>query len=86
MSRSIPADLKTKIVGKIPLGRIGDPEEVASVVAFLASSDASYVTDNSYRLMVDSRLELVLIEKMALLEAKVKETGAAMKLAGPADR
>jgi 3-oxoacyl-[acyl-carrier protein] reductase len=30
--------------GRIPLARFGDPEEVASVVAFLASRDAAYVT------------------------------------------
>ena len=29
---------------RIPLGRFGEPEEVAGVVAFLASSDAAYVT------------------------------------------
>ncbi len=29
---------------KIPLGRIGDPEEVAAVVSFLASSDSDYVS------------------------------------------
>jgi 3-oxoacyl-[acyl-carrier protein] reductase len=29
---------------QIPLGRFGKPEEVASVVAFLVSNDASYIT------------------------------------------
>jgi NAD(P)-dependent dehydrogenase (short-subunit alcohol dehydrogenase family) len=32
------------IVAKVPLKRIGQPEEIAGVVAFLASSDASYMT------------------------------------------
>jgi NAD(P)-dependent dehydrogenase (short-subunit alcohol dehydrogenase family) len=29
----------------IPLGRVGDPAELASVVVFLASSDSSFVND-----------------------------------------
>lgn len=32
------------VATRVPLGRFGSPEEVASVVAFLASADASYVT------------------------------------------
>ncbi len=35
---------KKKVLSNIPLGRLGTPEEVASVVAFLASDESSYVT------------------------------------------
>jgi NAD(P)-dependent dehydrogenase (short-subunit alcohol dehydrogenase family) len=41
----IPND---KIVERIPARRLGQPDEVASIVAFLASDEASYVTGSAY--------------------------------------
>lgn len=35
---------RDKILARTPLGRLGDPSEIASVAAFLASDDASYLT------------------------------------------
>jgi glucose 1-dehydrogenase len=36
------------LLAKIPLGRLGQPDDVAGVVAFLASADANYVTGSTY--------------------------------------
>jgi 3-oxoacyl-[acyl-carrier protein] reductase len=44
MTEILPDDLKQKYLDKIALGRFGTTEEVANVVAFLASDEASYVT------------------------------------------
>ena len=37
-------EVRTRILSRTPLGRIGEPSEIAAVTAFLLSSDASYVT------------------------------------------
>jgi len=39
-----PQQLRDALVGSIPLGRGGDPREVASAVLFLASADAAHIT------------------------------------------
>jgi len=44
MVAAIREDVKQQIVAQIPAGRLGKPEEIAAVVAYLASDDAAYVT------------------------------------------
>jgi 3-oxoacyl-[acyl-carrier protein] reductase len=44
MTSGLADEIKNTIHGKIPLGRTGTPEEIASAVAFLASAEAAYIT------------------------------------------
>jgi len=44
MLARVPAKVREKFLARIPLGRLGKPEEVAAVHAFLASDDAGFIT------------------------------------------
>ena len=44
MTDKIPEDIKESMLHSIPLSRLGQTEEVANAVAFLASEDAGYIT------------------------------------------
>jgi 3-oxoacyl-[acyl-carrier protein] reductase len=44
MTAGLSEEIKNSIHAKIPLGRTGTPEDIASAVAFLASAEANYIT------------------------------------------
>jgi 3-oxoacyl-[acyl-carrier protein] reductase len=47
MTRALPEAQREALLNKIPLGRLGRPEEIAAAVAFLASPRAGYITGST---------------------------------------
>jgi 3-oxoacyl-[acyl-carrier protein] reductase len=44
MTKVLPDEVKAKILAQVPLGRIGQPEDIANAVKFLAGEESSYIT------------------------------------------
>jgi acetoacetyl-CoA reductase len=47
MVMAIREDIRNAIVEQIPVKRLGKPEEIAAVAAFLASDDAAFITGSN---------------------------------------
>ncbi|WP_029004025.1 acetoacetyl-CoA reductase [Azorhizobium doebereinerae] len=47
MVRAVPEDVLKKIISTIPVGRLGEPEDIARCVAFLAADDAGFITGST---------------------------------------
>ena len=56
LTAELTAEHKARILQETPLGRMGEPEEVAKAVAFLASDDAAFITGQT--LSVDGGLSM----------------------------
>jgi 3-oxoacyl-[acyl-carrier protein] reductase len=44
MTTVLPENVKAAVLAQIPLGRFGDPEDIAAAVAFLAGPEGKYIT------------------------------------------
>ena len=64
-SEELGEQLKTNLVNAVPMGRMGNPDEVAKAVSFLASDDSSYVT--GIELFVDGGMAQIYNSSQAMI-------------------
>jgi len=44
LTQQVPAEIKEKFIQRVPLKRMGQPDDIANLIAFLVSEEASYIT------------------------------------------
>lgn len=49
LRENVPEEIRQTVAGMTPLGRLGSPEDIAAVVAYLAGPDAGWVTGQNIR-------------------------------------
>jgi acetoacetyl-CoA reductase len=47
MTQVMKEEIRAKIVAQIPVGRFGKPEEIANIISYISSEDASYITGSN---------------------------------------
>lgn len=47
MVMAVPEKVRESIIGMIPTGRLGEPEEIARCVTFLTSDDAGFINGST---------------------------------------
>ncbi|PRD39453.1 UNVERIFIED_CONTAM: fabG [Trichonephila clavipes] len=69
MTKELSDEQKEAIFSQVPANRLGQPEEIAATVAFLASTQAAYITGETVHVNGDEKKE----EKMSNIEERVKK-------------